>query len=134
MSNEESASVDASKRDGVLPRLEFATVELLGIGVVTITAGAIVFLGVIPGLSGVERGLGAMLVGVGVGIAIYSVEVVQQSASLQSIALGTAFLTTALVLYHGVWAGILIVWGVALVAIGLGAYGFVSLSRRGSRG
>lgn len=111
-----------------------ATAELLAIGVATIALGTIFHVGVVPGASGFERGLGSILVGTGVGVAIYSFEVVQQSASLQAIALGSTFLTIAVALYHGVWAGILVVWGVALLVTGLGAYGFVSLSRRGSQG
>lgn len=132
--SETDAAADVRDATSGLGATEYVTVELLGIGVATVAVGAVVFLGLIPGLDVVERGLGAALVGVGVGVAIYSLELVQQKVSLQSLALGVAFIATALTLSTGVWAGILVVWGVAFVAIGLGAYGFVSLSRRGSRG
>lgn len=133
MSNEKS-TIDVSGRENGLRSIEFASVELLAIGLVTIGLGGVVYAGLIPGSDGVARGLGAALVGTGVGVTGYSFAVVQGAVSLQSITLGGAFIATAVVLSQGVWAGMLVIWGGAFVAIGVIAYGYVVLSRRGTRG
>ncbi|MFC7141582.1 hypothetical protein ACFQMA_17300 [Halosimplex aquaticum] len=59
---------------------------------------------------------------------------IRSSFSLQLAVAGIAFIAAGFVLGTGVWAGILPVWGFAMVLVGLGAYAFTHLSQRGSKG
>ncbi|WP_415378840.1 hypothetical protein [Halosimplex sp. TS25] len=54
--------------------------------------------------------------------------------SLQIAALGAVFIAIGFALNTGVWAGMLPIWGFALVLIGVGAYAFTHLSQRGTKG
>lgn len=56
-----------------------------------------------------------------------SVSAVWGRVSLKVAAVGVAFILTGYVLRSGVWAGLLPIWGVALLAVGLGLFG---LTRR----
>jgi hypothetical protein len=49
-------------------------------------------------------------------------------------AAGIVFIAIGFALSSGVWAGMLPIWGFALVVIGIGAYAFTSLSQRGTKG
>ncbi|WP_459194293.1 hypothetical protein [Halosimplex sp. J119] len=59
---------------------------------------------------------------------------VRSSFALQLAVAGAAFIATGFALQTGVWAGILPIWGFALVVVGLGAYAYSVLSQRGSKG
>lgn len=58
----------------------------------------------------------------------------RSSFPLQLVAMGLIFIATGFVLNTGVWAGILPIWGVAFLSIGVGSYAYVTISRRGSQG
>ncbi|WP_436922962.1 hypothetical protein [Halosimplex amylolyticum] len=59
---------------------------------------------------------------------------IRSSFSLQLAVAGLVFIAIGFVLGSGVWAGMLPIWGAALVVVGLGAYAFTHLSQRGSKG
>lgn len=59
-----------------------------------------------------------------------SVGQVSGSASLTTLLVGMIFVVLGYMLYYGVWAAILAIWGVALVALGVLAHLVVWWSRR----
>ncbi|WP_247004419.1 hypothetical protein [Halosolutus gelatinilyticus] len=63
-----------------------------------------------------------------------ALEPIRSSFPLKLAAAGILFVVVGFVLNSGVWAGILPIWGFALVLVGLGSYSFITLSQRGSQG
>lgn len=63
-----------------------------------------------------------------------AVEAVRSSFALKMALTGLAFIVVGYVINTGVVPAMLAVWGAALVVIGLGAFLFVRLSRRGTQG
>ncbi|WP_114575915.1 hypothetical protein [Saliphagus sp. LR7] len=63
-----------------------------------------------------------------------ALETVRNSFALKMALAGVAFILVGYVINTGVVPAMLAVWGTALVVIGLGAFLFVRLSRRGTQG
>ncbi|MFC4987808.1 hypothetical protein [Saliphagus infecundisoli] len=63
-----------------------------------------------------------------------ALETVRNSFALKMALAGVAFILVGYVINTGVVPAILAIWGAALVVIGIGAFLFVRLSRRGTQG